>query len=153
MADGATEKDGAGAARPAEAPAGLLCIDDGYTLRGTLKDDDGAKPPVEVTYRPALPEDVIDYQMAAAKAGTGAEKLAAQVRLLDAHLVAWSGLARRDALGRTVPVEFVPGRPGKPGTFADPGVRRALGTDYLTQLLNLVAGYTPGRWEADAKNS
>jgi len=140
---------------------GLVVIDDGYTLVGECKDADGRRTPLRFKYRPALPEAVYEYRAALMRAraapAAGAEQLNAVVALLDAHVESWEGVYRRGAGGVEVAVPFAPGRKGPggqpvPGSLADPAVRRAVGTDYLDQMVNFVTGYDVGMWEADAGN-
>lgn len=135
----------------AERAAGLLVIDDGYTLSGLIRPD--RRPPVRVVYRPALPEAVYEYRMRSARAASGAERLEAVLWLLEAHLDSWDGIRRPVAGAASSPVPFKPGPAGTQSALRDPAVRKALGTEYLDEMVNLVTGYTPGEWEADRKNS
>ena len=117
--------------------------EDGYTFRGTLKAE--GKPPLGFAYRPALPEKVYQYRMAVRAAETGEQHFAAVATLLGAHVLRWD-VKERGANGQPVPLAF------SAGALERPEVRRALGTDYLDQMVNYVTGYTAGQWDSDAKN-
>ena len=130
---------------------GLMVIHDGYTLTGKLSGE--GRPDVEIRYRPALPDALYDYQLARANAKTGEEVLNAQVALLEAHVIGWSGVYRATPTG-PVPVPWTRSSGKVPGVLGDPAVLLALTADYLTQMVNYVASYTAGElWEGEIKNS
>lgn len=140
---------------------GLLVIDDGYTLLGECKSDH--RPAVTIRYRPARPEAVHEYRLRFNRATAGADRWAAVLWLLEAHVESWDGVFRRRSIsvpGGSVTGEAVPfwtvGRAGEKGAesaLRQPAVQTAVPIEYLDQMVNYVTGYELGRWEADAKNS
>lgn len=131
---------------------GVVAIDDGYVLVATVQDSDKAFPPVVVRYRPALPEAVYEYRLAMGRAATGKDVMNAKVAVIHDHVVGWTGVSRRTPTG-VDPVAWYGPQGDRLGVLADPNVRRGLGADYLDQMVNLVCGFTPGRWEGETKNS
>lgn len=148
---------------PDRAVGALFCIDDGYTLKGLLKDDEKPelrkRPTVDIWFRPALPEVVFDHQMSIAKTANGAERMAIKKALIESHLVKWDGVwKRRSPLslgepGEPVHVDFKPSSAKEKGSLDDPSVRRGLGADYIDQIVGYILMYEPGMWETDEKNS
>lgn len=131
--------------KPKRVSAGLLVIPDGYTLTADLKPE--ARPVLKLWYRPALPDAVFDYQTSVADAKTGKDRIAIMSDFLDAHVVKWSGLQTIDRDGNTSDLTWTKGI-----IKNNEGIRRALGTSYLSLLVNQVGGYEEAWWEQDEKN-
>jgi hypothetical protein len=111
----------------------LIPIHDGYTMEAKVQLGRGL-PPLIVTYRPALADEVYDFLRA--PQATGKEKLKAVTDLLSAHLKSWNAA---DETGAAAPVSAE-------------SLRR-LPHRVLERLVDLVTGYAPsGEAEADAKN-
>lgn len=123
---------------------GVCVIDDGYTLTATLT---GAKGELGIKYRPALPEEVFQYRADLAKATTGVEVLHAKAVFLSKNLDDVTGVVKRTPAG-LVPIKY-----HSRIILEDAGYRRALGAEYIDDMVNVVAQYTAGEWEEDAKNS
>jgi hypothetical protein len=132
--------------QPKRVSSGLLVIPDGYTLTADLKTETG--PVLKVWYRPALPDAVFDYQSAVADAKTGKDRIGLMSDFLDAHMVKWSGLTMINPKGEVAELPW-----SKTIIKSNDGLRRALGTQYLSLLINQVGGYEAAWWEQDEKNS
>ncbi len=109
-----------------------VLIHDGYTLDGKTPPM-GHAPEVSFRYRPALPEQVYEYQRATRNSGK--EELRIVVDFLIKHLVSWDVV---DKSGETVPVT--------------PETLRKVPYRILQKFLDFVTGYDILEQGQDAKN-
>lgn len=115
---------------------------DGYTLVGKIKVT--GRPQFSITYRPALPETVYAYRLAARNAENGNEHWLAVLNILVATVVDWD-IQTQGENGATVPLKF------ERAALENPVIRAALGVEGLDEMVNFVTGYKG--WEEDRKNS
>lgn len=108
-----------------------LLISDGFVMEDTIAAR-GRIPALTFRYRPALPEQVYEYQRAN-QGVSGKQQVKVISDFLLAHLVSWDVCEKE---GETVPIS------------AD--TLRRVPALILLQIVNIVAGYASG--EGDAKN-
>lgn len=108
-----------------------ILIRDGYTLEGLIPARPGLHGELRFSYRPALPERVVEYLRA--DKSTAAKEVGAAVKLLGEHLVSW------DAEEPLTPE-------------GAPGLLRRLPHPVLTALVDHVTGYSATDWAAREKN-
>jgi hypothetical protein len=77
-----------------------ILINDGMTLKATASANGKS---INFTYRPALAEAVMDYQIAAGRAASGAERMRAFASILVPYLQSWDVEDGDDSL-RTAPI-------------------------------------------------
>ena len=105
-----------------------LLIRDGYTLDGKIPAKPGLHGEVKFSYRPALPERVVEFLRA--DTSTPVRELANTIKLLSEHLVAWDEECD----------------PTSPETL------RRVPHSALQLLVNHVTGYSATDWAEREKN-
>jgi hypothetical protein len=108
-------------------------IDDGYTKDGHVAAKPGLHGALSFTFRPALPEERLQFAQAKDQDGRAYGKRAAQA--LDRHIIGWDA-----ADGRGNPVE------------KNQHNLLRLHPTLFVALLEQVMGYEPAEAAADAKN-
>lgn len=110
-----------------------LLIRDGYTLTGRIPAQ-SPWPEVVFQFRPALPEEVVEYIQGAPSRKPKAH-VEAQVKLLASHLVSWD----------------VKEADGSPAAINEKTLR-CLPYPILVAMLNHIQGYAESEASEDAKN-